>query len=84
MKTEPPVECRARRHRLLRLSAYAGLRLVLLSAVAAAQYVQSPPAADTFRSLMAAAMTRMDQGMSVADSGEPDRDFRPAILRRVK
>ncbi len=35
----------------------------------------APAGADTFQSLMDEAMRRMDAGMAVAPSGDPDRDF---------
>lgn len=36
--------------------------------------------ADTFASVMAAAMTRMDHGMMVPASGDPDRDFAAMMI----
>lgn len=80
MKDEPAVKQRRRPRRLLRLAGYAGLALILVSAIAAAQQSGSPPAADIFRSLMETAMTRMDQGMEVPYSGDPDRDFAAMMI----
>jgi len=56
------------------------LALILVSAIAAAQQSGSPPAPDTFRSLMETAMARMDHGMAVPYSGDPDRDFAAMMI----
>ncbi len=65
------------RHRLL--AGYSVLGGILMSAIAAAQ--QQPSSnADTFRSMMQTAMTRMDRGMAVPYTGDPDRDFAAMMI----
>ncbi|HEY3595658.1 MAG TPA: DUF305 domain-containing protein [Polyangiaceae bacterium] len=41
---------------------------------------RSPAAGETFTSLMHAAMARMDVGMSVACTNDPDRDFAAMMI----
>jgi hypothetical protein len=65
--------------RLCRRALRAGLACSLFPAIALAQQA-APPGSDTFRSLMDAAMTRMDQGMAVSYSGDADRDFAAMMI----
>jgi Domain of unknown function (DUF305) len=53
--------------------------LSLASTLAFAQQSASP-GADTFRSLMDTAMERMDHGMAVPYSDDPDRDFAAMMI----
>ena len=80
MIDEPASEQRIRTRRSLRLAGYAGLALIVVSAIAAAQQSGLPPAPDSFRSLMETAMARMDKGMAVPYSGDPDRDFAAMMI----
>lgn len=74
------MEYRSRRYQFLHLAGSAGLGFFLASAVAAAPQPASAPQPETFRSLMETAMTRMDRGMAVPYSGDPDRDFAAMMI----
>ena len=53
---------------------------LLLGLAGGAVAARSAAAADTFASVMAAAMTRMDRDMMVPPSGDPDRDFATMMI----
>ena len=55
------------------------LLAVVLVATAPAR-AQMTPAHDEFERLMAQSMTRMDAGMAVAHTGDPDRDFAAMMI----
>jgi hypothetical protein len=80
MKGDPAMEYRSLRYRFFHLAGSAGLGFFLASAVAAAPQPASAPQLETFRSLMETAMTRMDRGMAVPYSGDPDRDFAAMMI----
>ncbi len=77
-QSEPDVEDGSRRFLPSVIAGPSGLALALIAVIAAAQQPSPPP--DTFRSLMESAMTRMDRGMAVPYSGDPDRDFAAMMI----
>jgi uncharacterized protein (DUF305 family) len=79
-----PPRPRSSTRALAALAAVAAAALLLFQGAARAeahaprmapQHRGGPAAADTFSSMMGEAMSRMDAGMNVAPTGDPDRDF---------